>query len=108
MKQIKKLGSLERILEMIPGMQSVKDLPDQGQIDKEMRHIEAIICSMTPRERNDPGTINGSKRKRIAKGSGTSVQEVNKLLKQFYEAKKMMKRFSGNKKGLGQMLMRFK
>lgn len=108
MKQIKKLGSLEKILEMIPGMQSVKDLPEQGQIDKEMRHIEAIISSMTPRERNDPGTINGSKRKRIAKGSGTSVQEVNKLLKQFYEAKKMMKRFSGGKKGLGQMLARFK
>lgn len=108
MKQIKKLGSFEKILEMIPGMQSVKDLPDQGQIDKEMRHIEAIISSMTPRERNDPGTINGSKRKRIAKGSGTSVQEVNKLLKQFYEAKKMMKRFSGGKKGLGQMLARFK
>lgn len=108
MKQIKKLGSLDKILGMIPGMQGVKDLPDQEQIDKEMRHIEAIICSMTPRERNDPGIINGSKRKRIAKGSGTSVQEVNKLLKQFYEAKKMMKRFSGNKKGLGQMLMRFK
>lgn len=108
MKQIKKLGSLEKILEMIPGMQSVKDLPEQGQIDKEMGHIEAIISSMTPRERNDPGTINGSKRKRIAKGSGTSVQEVNKLLKQFYEAKKMMKRFSGGKKGLGQMLARFK
>ncbi|WDT80567.1 MAG: hypothetical protein MPW14_01860 [Candidatus Manganitrophus sp.] len=86
----------------------MKDLPEQGQIDKEMRHIEAIISSMTPRERNDPGTINGSKRKRIAKGSGTSVQEVNKLLKQFYEAKKMMKRFSGGKKGLGQMLARFK
>ncbi|TAK05505.1 MAG: signal recognition particle protein [Candidatus Manganitrophaceae bacterium] len=109
MKQIKKLGSLEKILEMIPGVKSsMKELPDQDQMDKEMRHIEAIICSMTLREREDPGVINGSMRKRIAKGSGTSVQEVNRLLKQFYEAKKMMKRFSGGKnKGLARMLGRF-
>ncbi|SRR5579884_85506 len=109
MKQIKKLGSLERILEMIPGVKSsMKELPDQDQMDKEMRHIEAIICSMTLREREEPGVINGSRRKRIAKGSGTSVQEVNRLLKQFYEAKKMMKRFSGAKgKGLARMLGRF-
>lgn len=109
MKQIKKLGSLEKILEMIPGVKSsMKELPDQDQMDKEMRHIEAIICSMTLREREDPGVINGSMRKRIAKGSGTSVQEVNRLLKQFFEAKKMMKRFSGGKnKGLARMLGRF-
>ncbi|MBI3803300.1 MAG: signal recognition particle protein [Nitrospirae bacterium] len=107
MKQLKKLGSLERILEMIPGVKGLKELPNEEEIDKEMRHVEAIICSMTPRERQDPNVINGSRRKRIATGSGTSVQEVNKLLKKFQEAKKMLKLFSGKRKGLGKMLMRF-
>ncbi len=104
-KQVKKMGSLEKILEMIPGVKGLNVLPDQGDVEKEMRRIEAIICSMTSRERRDPGVINGNMRKRIAKGSGTSVQEVNRLLKQFFEAKKMMKLLSGAKrKGLGRMM----
>jgi signal recognition particle subunit SRP54 len=108
LKQIKKLGSLEKVLEMIPGIRNLKALPDQGQIESEMKQVEAIISSMTPKEREDPGIINGNRRKRIAKGSGTSPQEINRLLKQFYEAKKMMKLFSGTKgKGLGKISMPF-
>lgn len=108
LKQIKKLGSFEKIIEMIPGMRNVKALPDQGQMEKEMKQVEAIISSMTPEERRDPGIINGSRRKRISKGSGSTPQDINRLLKQFYEAKKMMKLFSGAKrKGLGKMSMPF-
>jgi signal recognition particle subunit SRP54 len=90
---IKKMGSMESLLKLIPGagkaMAQVKDmqLPDQ-----ELKRIEAMINSMTPRERRDHKLINGSRRLRIAKGSGTSVQEVNKLLKRFTEAQKMMKK----------------
>ena len=108
LKQLKKMGSLEKILEMIPGVKNLKALPDQGEMEKEMKHVEAIISSMTPDERQEPGIINGSRRKRISKGSGTSVQEINRLLKQFYQAKKMLKAFSGGKKkGLGRMMMPF-
>lgn len=107
LKQLKKMGSLEKILEMIPGVKNLKSLPDQVEMEKEMKHVEAIISSMTPYERQEPGIINGSRRKRISKGSGTSVQEINRLLKQFYQAKKMMKMFSGKKKGLGRMMMPF-
>lgn len=102
LKQVKKMGSLGKLLEMIPGVKNLKDLPEEEKMQKEMGHVEAIISSMTPAERRDPGMINGSRRKRISKGSGTSVQEVNRLLKQFYQAKKMMKMFSSGKmKGLG-------
>jgi signal recognition particle subunit SRP54 len=108
LKQLKKMGSLEKILEMIPGVKNLKALPDQDEMEKEMKHVEAIISSMTPYERQEPGIINGSRRKRISKGSGTSVQEINRLLKQFYQAKKMLKAFSGGKrKGLGRMMMPF-
>lgn len=107
LKQLKKMGSLEKILEMIPGVKNLKTLPDQDEMEKEMKHVEAIISSMTPFERQEPGIINGSRRKRISKGSGTSVQEINRLLKQFYQAKKMLKAFSGKKKGLGRMMMPF-
>jgi len=96
MKQMKKMGGLEKILEMIPGIKKVK--PDMEQLGKEMKGIEAILSSMTAQERQDPGIINASRRKRIAKGSGTTIQEINRLTKQFYEAKKMLKRFSGGKK----------
>ena len=94
MQQVKKLGSLENILGMIPGMGGLKKQLEGQDIDlngKEMRQIEAIIHSMTPKERADISIINGSRRKRIAQGSGTRVQDVNKLLKQFGEMKKMMK-----------------
>ena len=106
MQQVKKLGSLDNILGMIPGMGGLKKQLEGQDIDldgKEMRQIEAIIRSMTPKERADITIINGSRRKRIAMGSGTRVQDVNKLLKQFGEMSKMMKKMKkmkGGKKGL--------
>ena len=105
MQQVKKLGSLENILGMIPGMGGLKKQLKGQDIDlngKEMRQIEAIIHSMTPKERADISIINGSRRKRIAQGSGTRVQDVNKLLKQFGEMKKMMKKMKKmkGKKGM--------
>ena len=106
MQQVKKLGSLENILGMIPCMGGLKKQLEGQDIDldgKEMRQIEAIIRSMTPKERADITIINGSRRKRIAMGSGTRVQDVNKLLKQFGEMRKMMKKMKkmkGGKKGL--------
>lgn len=98
MEQVRKLGPLDQILGMLPGMGNLKKLQDVKIDEKEIKHIEAIIQSMTRRERRDPAVINGSRRKRIAAGSGTRVQDVNKLLKQFTEAKKMMKRFQDIKK----------
>ena len=102
MQQVKKLGSLDQILGMIPGMGDLKKKLGDQELDlngKEMRQIEAIITSMTPQERADITIINGSRRKRIAKGSGTRVQDVNKLLKQFGEMRKMMKKMKKMQKG---------
>lgn len=88
-RQIKKMGSLEQLLSMIPGVgKAMKGLELSGD---EFKHVEAIILSMTREERSNPSIINGSRRKRIATGSGTSLQEVNNLLKQFYAMQKMMK-----------------
>jgi signal recognition particle subunit SRP54 len=98
MKQIKKLGPLENLIKMLPGAKKMG--LTNIQIDpKQMAHIEAIVLSMTPKERQNPDIIKASRKTRIAKGSGTSVQEVNRLLQQFDEMKKMMKQFSnGNMK----------
>ena len=97
LRTIKKMGPLEQILGMLPGMGNLKELTAQrGKVDdKQLGRIEAIINSMTPKERRNHQTINGSRRKRIAKGSGTSVEEVNKLLKQFVQMKKMLKQLGG-------------
>ncbi|MDK9717749.1 MAG: signal recognition particle protein [Trichlorobacter sp.] len=95
LQQLKKLGSLESIMGMIPGMgKMMKQMQGAQPSEKEMKRIEAIIRSMTPAERADHGIINGSRRLRIAKGSGTTVQEINLLLKRFTEAQKMMKQLS--------------
>ena len=94
LRQFKKMGSFEKILSMIPGAGQLKLKESGGFPEKEFVRFEAIIDSMTRSERDNPGLINGSRRKRISKGSGTSVQEVNRLLKQFMEAKKMMKSLS--------------
>jgi len=91
-KQIKEMGALDELLAMIPGMN--KQLKGLTFDERELVHIEAIINSMTPKERRSMGIIDGSRRKRIAKGSGTSVQMVNKLLKDFKMMKKMMKNIS--------------
>ena len=96
MRQVKKLGSIQNILGMIPGMGKLKDqLKDVDLDGKEMKHIEAIILSMTPKERANPDLLNGSRRKRIAQGSGTHIQEVNRMIKQFKEMKKQMKKMKG-------------
>ena len=98
MKQMKKLGPLENLIKMIPGAKKM-GLTDVKIDPKQMAHIEAIVLSMTPQERRNPDIIKASRKTRIAKGSGTSVQEVNKLLQQFDQMKKMMKQFSnGNLK----------
>ena len=100
LNQVRKLGSFENILGMIPGMGGLKKKLGDVDIDmngKEIKHIEAIIRAMTPEEKRNTKIINGSRRKRIAMGSGTKVQEVNKLLKQFDEMKKMMKKMSNMK-----------
>ncbi len=103
LKQVKKLGGLESIMGMIPGMGKMK-LPDAQVNEKELAKVDAIISSMTPKERADYMVINGSRRARIAKGSGTHVQDVNRLLKQFAEMRKMMKAMSSGKMGkMGKM-----
>src|SRR5215813_1608149 len=95
LRQLRKLGPLESLLGMMPNMGILKDLKNVKIDEKEITHIVAIIDSMTPHERANHMIINGSRRRRIAKGSGTSVQEVNQLLKQYSQARKMMKSFSG-------------
>jgi signal recognition particle subunit SRP54 len=97
LKQMKKLGSLDEILGMIPGMGKLKKLGNLNLDEKELVRVEAIISSMTPEERHRHKIINGSRRRRIAMGSGTTVQDVNRLLKNFSQTKKMMERFT--KKG---------
>lgn len=94
MNQVRKMGKFQDLLGLIPGMGKVKDqLKDIDLDSKEIRRIEAIIQSMTPQEKTNPKILNGSRRKRIAMGSGTRVQDVNRLIKQFEEAQKMMKKW---------------
>ena len=108
MQSIRKMGSFEQLLGMIPGLGGkMKQLQDMQVDEKDMNRVEAIIQSMTKKERRDPSIINGSRRKRIADGSGTRVQDVNRLLKQFLEARKMMKRMQGMQKA-GQKLSSFR
>jgi signal recognition particle subunit SRP54 len=97
LQQLKKMGPLQNVLGMIPGMGA--QLQGQEISDDQVRRTEAIIRSMTPAERENPTIINGSRRSRIAKGSGTQVQDVNRLVKQFGEMQKMMKRFGGRPPG---------
>ena len=95
LQQIKKMGSIGQLLDMVPGMSGVsRKLPAEALDDKHIKHVEAIIRSMTPAERKDPMIIDGSRKRRIARGSGTSSQEVNQLLNQFQQMRKMMKQFS--------------
>ncbi len=99
LRQVKRLGSIGQIMEMIPGMGKLKsqfNIDDQ-QAEKNMKRIEAIIFSMTPEERRKPKVINANRKRRIAHGSGTSVQEVNQLLRQFQEMQNMMKKLGKGK-----------
>ncbi len=91
MEQMRKLGPLDQVFQMLPGANKVKGLENLKVDEKQLKRIEAIIQSMTPGERRNPDIIGGSRRRRIAAGSGVQVQEVNKLLKQFNQSKKMMK-----------------
>lgn len=100
-KQIKKMGNVKDLMGMIPGVG--KAIKNMDIDDDAFKGIEAIIYSMTPEERNDPKILNGSRRKRIAIGSGTDIQEVNQLIKQFGETQKMMRMMSGGK---GKNMMR--
>jgi signal recognition particle subunit SRP54 len=95
LQTIKKMGPLEQIVGMIPGMGNMKQLAQQKPDDKQIARIEAMINSMTPHERRRSDVINGSRRKRIARGSGTTVEEVNRLLKQFVQMRKMLKMMGG-------------
>lgn len=94
LEQMKNMGPMQDLLGMIPGMGNAKQLKNVQIDEKELVHIEAIIQSMTPHERRNPDIINGSRKQRIAGGSGTKVQDVNRLLKQFQQTKKLMKQFS--------------
>jgi signal recognition particle subunit SRP54 len=97
LRQVRKMGSMTDILKMIPGMS--KALPKEFEIpEKDINRIEAIICSMTRQERRRPDVLNASRRRRIAAGSGAQVAEVNRLVKQFEESRKMMKQLGGGKK----------
>ena len=98
LQQVKSMGPLNQLLEMIPG--AGKQLKNIDVDEKELVHIQAIIQSMTKAERKEPSMINGSRRKRIATGSGTSVQQVNRLLKQFEQTRKMMKQFADMEKSM--------
>jgi signal recognition particle subunit SRP54 len=94
MRMLKKMGSMTDLVGMLPGGKKLLQGTDMTAAEKEFKHIEAIICSMTRDERRRPEILNGSRRRRIAVGSGTSVAEVNRFLKQYLEAKKMMRKIS--------------
>ncbi len=106
LQQIKKMGSLESLLNMLPGAGKLKQLKNLQPDEKELKQAEAIINSMTPQERREVGIINASRRKRIAAGSGATVADVNRLLKNFLEARKMMKNMTkmGGRRKLGRLL----
>ncbi|ANU22879.1 signal recognition particle protein [Planococcus donghaensis] len=107
MSQVKQMGPLDEILKMLPGANKIKGLENAKVDESQMDRVEAIIYSMTKKEKTTPEIINASRKKRIAKGSGTNIQDVNRLLKQFEDMKKMMKQMSGmnTKKGRKKMGM---
>jgi signal recognition particle subunit SRP54 len=102
LQQIKRMGSMNSLLEMIPGGKKLASQVDGEKAEKELKRVEAIIHSMTLQERRNPALLNGSRRKRIANGSGTTVTDINRLMKQFLEMKKMMQRVS--KQGVRSLL----
>ena len=101
LRQVKKMGSFSSLLKMIPGMNQIKNVKVD---DKEFEKIEAIICSMTKKEKKDTRILNASRRQRIAKGSGTTVQDINKFIKSFEMTQKMMKKVQSNKGGMKKLL----
>jgi signal recognition particle subunit SRP54 len=108
MVQIRKMGPLDDLLDMIPGMKKMKQMKNVDVDENELVRIEAIINSMTPHERSNHQVINGSRRKRIANGSGTKVQDVNRLLKNYTQVMKMIKKLNkGGMRGLGRGMLPF-
>jgi signal recognition particle subunit SRP54 len=109
LKQIRKMGPLEQLVDMLPKVGPLQNLPKDAQVDeKKLKQVEAIINSMTNEERRDHNVIDGKRRKRIAKGSGTSVQDVNQVIKQYMQMRAMMKQYGalaarGRMKGLGKL-----
>ena len=97
LKEIRKMGSLGQLVEMIPGMSQVKDKLDDGAAEDQLKRVEAVILSMTPGERQNPSIIGGSRRRRIARGSGLTPQDVNQVLNRFRQMQKMMKMGMGGK-----------
>ena len=100
-RQMKKMGSFSSILKLIPGMNQFKDIKVD---DKEFDKIEAIICSMTKQEKKNTKLLNASRRQRIAKGSGTTVQDINKFIKSFETTQVMMKKMQNNKGGMRKLM----
>jgi len=113
-QQVNKLGSLDQIIDMLPGGQKIKNMmgsaggANAAVPEKEMKRVVAMIDSMTPKERRDHTILNGNRKKRIAKGSGTSVPELNRLIKQFLDARRMMKSLVGGQGGFGKKKKRGK
>ena len=107
MQQLKKIGPLGQLMDMIPGMSQYRDQMQPDATDKQFKQIESIIQSMTRQEREDPRVINASRRRRIAKGSGHTVQQVNQVLREFREMQRMMKRFTGNKRQMRNLMSMF-
>jgi signal recognition particle subunit SRP54 len=98
LQQVKKMGPLSQLMEMIPGFRGVaKQLPANALNDNQFKRVEAIIHSMTPKERHEPSIIDGSRRRRIARGSGTQPNDVNQLLNQFRQVQKMMRQMTSGK-----------
>jgi signal recognition particle subunit SRP54 len=104
LKSLRKLGSLDSILKMMPKVGMMKELQNMQPDEKELTKIVSIIDSMTPKERTNHMIINGSRRRRIARGSGTKVEDVNDLLRQYTQARKMMKSLSGSMGMLGKKM----
>jgi signal recognition particle subunit SRP54 len=97
LRQVKKMGSLSHLMEMVPGLSALSRRLPEGVDEQRMKKVEAIILSMTKDERRHPGIIDGSRRRRIARGSGTTPQDVNQLLNQFRQVQKMMKQLDPSK-----------
>jgi signal recognition particle subunit SRP54 len=97
MQQVKKMGPLQQVLEMLPGFSGIKAQLPEDLTEKQLKRVEAIIQSMTREERRDPRIINSSRRRRIARGSGTTVSDVNQLLNQFRQMQRLMKQLSSGR-----------
>jgi signal recognition particle subunit SRP54 len=105
LRQVRKIGPVGQILDMVPGLGRVAQDVSSEEADRQLKRVEAIVLSMTPAERRSPRILNGSRRRRVARGSGTTVQEVNALLSQFRQMQRMMKQLGKGKRG-AQGLMR--